>query len=224
MTTKQILLGVAVLPVLFGLWMLIGYLNMRGKSNGLENSIIAQAAFCQQQIDSVYLQISNTAKVDAQFREGMQDVFRAIFEAPSGEVAQTQTQQFLGLLATNATLSGTNWAATALEVQRVIQSGFTTIATCQGVIADKKAAYANLLGLPIGAVPGQSGAWPNAMWADWADVPRTLNAESPTAPRRDLDGDGRRTVFDFPSVVITGLTASAYDTGVLPTPELYPNP
>lgn len=221
---QKALIAIGAVVSLFLLWMGTGYLSMRATSNSLENSIIAQASFCQQQIDSVYLQISNTAKVDAQFREGMQDVFRAIFEAQSGDAAQTQTQQFLGLLATNATLSGTDWAATALEVQRVIQSGFTTIANCQGVIADKKAAYANLLGLPIGATPGQSGAWPAAMWAEWAEVPRTLNAEGPLSPRRDLDGDGRRTVFDYPSVVLSGLTASAYDTGVLPTPELYPTP
>ena len=203
----------AAIAVVVILTLVLGGCGIVGQKNGAtvaENGIVAQYRSCAQVVDRAYNQIAATINLADAFYDQMKEVFVAL---ASGDASG---ENFIVALQSNAVASGTDWAAVQLEAIRVTNAGLTDISVCQQTMADKQAAYASQLGWTIGAVGGGDGSFPQAWFADINNLPRQLVAGAADSPTRDRDGDGILTVFDYPAVVVTGLTRDAYENGELP--------
>lgn len=221
-TQVAILGGLVVLAIIM-LALIGGYLSTNSQSVEAEAGIIAQAQTCQQGIDIGFQQILGVAAVDQQFQENMRNLFETIFSSNDAGVQQDATSGLTMYLVGAQVLAGTDFSQTPLQVQRVIESTYANIGSCMGGIADRKRAYSGILGIPAGALPGQNGEWPNAMYASFLGLPRHLDPNGETAPHRDLDGDGFYTVFDYPSVIsIGGFGADAFENGEVTPVAIYP--
>ena len=210
MATKQILIGAVVVALFVMLMGGCSLINQVGQATEMENGLRAQYQACAQVVDTSYNQIAATINLSQNFYDQMKEVFVAL---SSGE---TDGANFLAVMQSNAVASGTDWAAVSLEAIRVTNAALEVISVCQQTIADKQRAFADLLGMTIGAGPGQARTFPNGWFAEINGLPHTLLPGGADSPKHDRDGDGVLTVFDYPAVVVTGLTRDAYEDGELP--------
>lgn len=216
---------VALVLLVAGMWYVGTYFSVRNGAVDAEAGIIEQAQFCEQQIDTGFQQMIAVAQVDQQFHENMRALFDAIFTAETQASRDEASNGLLALFTGAGVMNNTNFAVTALEIDRVIQATYQNIALCQGRLAERQSSYSQLIGRPQGALDGQAGKWPNTMIAESLRLPTEFRQGAPNAPTRDLDGDGSLTVFDYPAVLsIGGFGAQAYDTGVVTPPALFPTP
>ncbi len=212
MNTKPSTIIAGVLLVTFLVALLGGcsLISQIGQATEMENGLRAQYQACATTVDTAYNQIAATINLSNNFYDQMKEIFVAL---ASGE---TNGANFLAVMQSNAVASGTDWAAVSLEAIRVTNAGLENISVCQKTIGDKQAILSNLLGRVIGAAPGQAGTFPNAWFASINGLPHHLQPGAADSPKKDRDGDGYLTVFDYPAVVVTGLTRDAYEDGELP--------
>lgn len=219
MNIKYTLSAVAGFVALVVLWLIIGYTSVLNGSQQFEAQIPAQLGVCHTRIDSGYQSIVGQHQVAqeqaTQIHQYLQDMFDASLE-PDGDAVGAQSN-LIATMAKFNVLGTTDLNELQRNVQNTIAATFADWANCIARLNDIKVSYYYLLGATPGAIPGQSGSFPNSMYANWIGLPRQLSQGSPLAPRKDLDGDGKLTVFDYPSVIVSGLTADSVENGVLPT-------
>lgn len=222
---KLVVLGLVLVVLLGGCALGSVYMDVRNSSSGMENSIIAQVGVCATKIDSVYNTIATNYKVAQEGSAQIKSYLEIIFNPEtSGEVQSTSATALVGAIAQFSVLGNTDLNELNLSVMNTVETGYAEWASCLGQLNRLQSNYATLLGRPIGAVRGQEGSFPNAWFADSLNLPHDLQVGAPRSPKHDLDGDGRLTVFDYPSVVVSSLTAGTFDTGELPVNPILATP
>jgi hypothetical protein len=198
-------------------------LNINNQSVNFESNIQTQVGVCATKIDSGY----NTIVTNFNIAEAGGDQIRGYLDQmfgqsldPNGDPQGAQTNLVASIMQYSV-LGQTDLNELYRSVQDTVETVYSEWASCLEHIQFYKNEYAKLLGRPSGAVSGSGGAWPNYQISQRLNLPRQLQPEAATSPKRDLDGDGKLTVFDYPSVIVSALTEGTMENGTLPPLPLF---
>lgn len=181
--------GALALAVLL-FFMAIGwYDDAVGKQEGVK----AQYRDNQNEYDAFWKKVQETAQVPTQYKEDFKDLLAAETTAKYGENGSQATVQWLK--DRNINFSDQLYG----RVMTIIESGRNDFKRGQTLLLDKQRAFST----------STKTFWGKLLGSAW-DIPSVV--EGALAPPRDLDGDGKLTVLDYP-IVLSGKTNTAFATG-----------
>jgi hypothetical protein len=143
--------------------------------------------------DAFWKTVQENAQVPAQYKEDMKDLLATETTAKYGENGSQATVQWFR--DRNIQLSDQLY----VKLMNIIESGRNDFKRGQTLLLDKQRAFSVYTKTFWGKLLGD--AW---------GVPAVV--EGPLAPPRDLDGDGKLTVLDYP-IVLSAKTNKAFATG-----------
>ena len=179
---------------IFGILLFIGGCAGVSTYNGLtgqEKGVTATWRDSQVQYDTFWKKVKEVAQVPETYKDAFKDVIVASTE---GRYAD-KDPAFLMITEANPTLDPTMY----IEVQRVIEAGRSDFAQTQRTLVDRQRAFDTSL-----------TTFPNNMLAGMFGFPHEVLGE--LRPAKDLDGDGKYTVLDYPTVT-SGKTQEVFSTG-----------
>lgn len=159
----------------------------------LEESVKAQWTDNQNRYDAFWKTVKETAQVPEKYKDDFKDLLVAETKAKYGEGGSQAPVQWFQDRKIDFD------ASQYRRIQDVIESGRNDFKRSQTDLRDKQRKYAV-------HVRGFFGR----MWASWYSMPKEVGGE--LAPKKDLDGDGRLTVLDYP-IVTSGRTKAAFENG-----------
>lgn len=190
--TKILLVGGVGLLILA----LVAFFSMTGwydDATKLENATKAQWMSNQNTYDSFWKTVKEVAQVPEQYKEDFKQLLVADNAAKFGPEGSKATMQWFKERQINFD------ASLYHKIQDVIESGRQDFKRSQDTLLDKQRKVADLTQSYWGGV-----------FAKHYDFPRTLTGA--VAPPKDLDGDGKLTVLDYP-IVTSARTQAAFQTG-----------
>lgn len=198
--SSQILaiLGAAVI-VTFSVTSL-SYCGFHDSSISMENSATAKYRNNQNNYDSFWKGIQEVAQVPDHLKDAFKELLVADNTSTFGAKGSTATMQWFQNRGVH--LSETTY----LRLMNMIEAGRADFKRGQMELLDIQRKYHDHLESISGSMWGSS-------------FPRTLRGEF--APPRDLDGDGRLTVFDYP-IVTSAKTTEVFRTGQDDAIQVFP--
>lgn len=186
--------GILVALALFGAFALVGGCAGVSTYNGLtgqEKGVTATWRDSAVQYDTFWKKVKEVAQVPESYKDAFKDVIVASTEGRYKD----KDPAFLMITEANPTLDPSMY----IQVQRVIEAGRTDFAQTQRTLVDRQRAFDTAL-----------STFPNNMLAGMLGFPHEVNGEF--RPAKDLDGDGKYTVLDYPTVT-SGKTQEVFSTG-----------
>lgn len=186
---KNILIAAGI----FALFGLVGSCSAVGTYNSLtsqEKGVTATWRNSQVWYDTFWKKVSETAQVTDKYKSDFKEIFIGGIEGryPPGKAVTF-------LMESNPALD----ASVYVQVQRVIESGRNDFAQTQQTLVDRQRAYDTSL-----------HTFPNVILAGVFGFPSEINGQD--RPATDVDGDGRYTVLDYPTVT-SAKTQEVFKTG-----------
>jgi hypothetical protein len=207
-TIKYGVIGLVVLAVLLGLWGVSAYVGTNNQAAVYEAEIPAQMALCATKIDAGYQTIQLQYQISQDQAGTIKDYLRLMFQSatdPNGqETFATSQTNLVGAIMQYSVLGNTDLNELALNVQDTVSTIFSEYVSCIQRAGALKAEYQKML-----------HQFPSNVFIDQLNLPYTLS-DGANMPRTDIDGDGRITVLDYKTVIVSSLTAGSFDTGQLP--------
>lgn len=159
----------------------------------LENGIEAQVKSNRAEYDKMWKVIAETAQVPAQYKGDFKELLTAETSAKFGSggskaLAQWFNERDLRLPPEMYT-----------KVQTTIEANRASFKRGQDDLADKQRRYADHLGKASGR-----------LWSGVTGHPHEVKGDH--APPRDIDGDGRLTVFDY-EIITSAKTEAVFESG-----------
>lgn len=191
--TKKILI---IAGAAFLLLLLVGFVSMTSwydTAVKTENTTIAQWKDNQNTYDAFWKTVKETAQVPDKYKDDFKQLLVADTTAKFGPEGSKATMQWFQDRQINFD------AGLYRKVQDVIESGRQDFKRSQTTLLDKQRKVADMT----------QSYWGGVM-AKHYDFPRELHGEA--APPKDLDGDNRLTVLDYP-IVTSAHTQKAFQTG-----------
>lgn len=173
--------------------MILSVMSWYNTGVGLQQATIAQYRNNQNKYDAFWKSVREVAQVPRQYKEDFKDLVVSETEAKFGEGGSSAMFQWFQ--DRNLNLN----AQVYTKVQTVIEAGR----------ADFKRGQADLLDRQRRAATHYSTAW-GRFARMIADPYKEVKGE--LKPPKDLDGDGRFTIFDY-DIVTSGRTKQAFQTG-----------
>jgi hypothetical protein len=163
------------------------------QANRLENATTAQVKSNMAEYDTMWKTVAEVAQVPVKYKEDFKDILLAETNAKFGEDGSNATVQWFSErdLKLPPELYG--------KVQTVIEANRASFKRGQNDLADKQRRYADHLG----SVGGR-------FWSGITGHPRVVAGEH--APPKDLDGDGKLTVLDYP-IITSAKTEAVFESG-----------
>jgi hypothetical protein len=158
-----------------------------------ENTTIAQWKDNQNTYDAFWKTVKETAQVPDKYKEDFKQLLVADTSARYGADGSKATMQWLQEHQINFDSSMYR------KIQDVIESGRQDFKRSQTLLLDKQRKVADMTQSYWGGV-----------FAKHYSFPRELHGEM--APPKDVDGDGKLTVLDYP-IVTSARTAAAFQSG-----------
>lgn len=159
----------------------------------LEESVKAQFDDNKNQYDSFWKKVKEVAQVPDKYKDDFKDLLVAEKKAQFGEGGSKA--QFQWFKDRDINFDNSQYR----KIQDVIESGRNDFKRSQTELRDKQRIYS----VHVKSFWGR-------MWAGFYDMPSVLHGE--LAPQSDLDGDGRRTVLDYP-IVTSAKTKAIFAEG-----------
>lgn len=163
------------------------YNNLTGQEKGVTATWRDSAV----QYDTFWKKVQEVAQVPDAYKDAFKDVILASAEARYGD----KDPAFLMITEANPALDPTMY----VQVQRVIETGRNEFAQTQRTLVDRQRAFDTAL-----------SSFPDNVVAGFLGFPHEVNGEF--RPTKDLDGDGKYTVLDYPTVT-SGKTQEVFSTG-----------
>jgi hypothetical protein len=159
----------------------ISALGFYANANRLENSVKAQVEANRATYDKMWKSVAESAQVPKQYSRDFHALLEAETDGKFGEDGSTAMAQWFHErdLKPPANLYA--------NTQVTIAAGREEVLRGLHMLSDRQRKYSTLL-------QGVGGK----LWADVLGFPREVQGEY--APTRDLDGDGRITVLDYPTI------------------------
>jgi hypothetical protein len=162
-------------------------------ANSLENATRAQWMSNQNTYDSFWKTVKEVAQVPDKYKEDFKGLLVAETQAKFGPGGSKATFQWFQDRQINFD------AGQYRKIQDVIESGRADFKRSQDELLDKQRKVRDVTSSYFGG-----------MFAKHYNFPRTLAGAA--APPKDLDGDGKLTVLDYP-IVTSAQTQAAFQTG-----------
>jgi len=195
--------------VLLGLIAVNGWIGVQNASADYEAEIPAQMSICATKVDAGYQTIQLQYQINQSQGDTIKGYLAMMFQSavdPNGQETFAQSQNnLITAVMQYSVLGNTDLNALALNVQDTVATVFSEFSSCLGRANALKAEYKKAL-----------TRWPNSIFADQLNLPNKFNGEGANMPKRDIDGDGYLTVFDYQTTIVSSLTAGTFDTGQLP--------
>lgn len=156
-----------------------------------EKGVTATWRDSQVQYDTFWKKVKEVAQVPETYKDALKDIMLSTTEARYKD----KDPAFLMITEANPTLDPSMY----VQVQRVIEAGRNDFAQTQRTLVDRQRAFDTAL-----------STFPNNMLAGFLGFPHEVNGEY--RPVKDLDGDGKYTVLDYP-IVSSGKTQEVFATG-----------
>lgn len=193
MNTPRISYIVGAGIILLVITLFAGYISFFNTVVSLENATTAQYRNNQNTYDAFWKSVQETAQVPAQYKEDFKSILVAETSAKFGPGGSQATMQWFQ--ERNLQLPEGMY----LKLMNVIEAGRADFKRGQSELLDKQRRLHTHL----------ETFW-GSMFANRSSQPKTLSGE--LAPPKDLDGDGRLTVFDYP-IVTSAKTTEAFRSG-----------
>lgn len=191
--TQKILLAAGVSLALVGIVVFFSMTGWYSDAVKLENTTKAQYRSNQNSYDAFWKTVKETAQVPDKYKEDFKQLLVAETSAKFGPEGSKAAFQWFQDRQINFD------ASQYRKIQDVIESGRQDFKRSQDELLDKQRKVQDMT----------QGYW-GSMLASHYDFPRTLSGE--LAPPRDLDGDSKLTVLDYP-IVTSAKTQEAFRTG-----------
>ena len=191
--SRNLLIGLGVAAALL-IGLIIGVVSFYSEGVGLQEGVVAQYRDNQNKYDSFWKSVTEVAQVPAQYKEDFKSIVLAETGAKFGPDGSQATMQWFK--ERNLVLPVEVYA----KVQTVIEVGREDFKRGQQTLLDKQRR----------AKTQYKGAWgrfARTFGGDWLE-----DIEGEAKPPKDLDGDGRYTVFDY-DIVTSARTKAAFQTG-----------
>ena len=169
--------------VVISVTLLLGALSWNNTAVGLENTTVAQVQQNMNLYDGFWKKVKEVAQVTQEYKGDSKDLYIGLMEAryPKGENPLMKRIQ-----ESNPTLDSSIYK----KVQDVIETGRNEFMQGQKDLADKQRRFKD----HIRKLPG-------SLFANWFGFPSEQTGEM--IPSKDIDGDGKLTVLDYPIVTST---------------------
>jgi len=190
---NKVLLALGIGAAIIGLTV---FLSMTGWYDGAvaaENGVKAQWKSNQNTYDAFWKKVQEVAQVPSQYKDDFKELLVAETQAKFGAEGSKATFQWFKDRNINFD------ASLYRKVQDVIESGRDDFKRSQDMLTDRQRVYTN-------KVEG----WWGGILASHYGFPREVKGD--VAPPKDLDGDGKLTVLDYP-IVTSARTKKAFQTG-----------
>lgn len=188
---KGILAGIVAI---FFMILLVGGCTASSTYNSLigqEKGVSASWSNSQIVYDNFWKKVQEVAQVP----ESYKDAFKDVLLAPTEARYAGKDPAFLMITEANPQLDPSMY----VKVQQVIEAGRNEFAQSQTTLRDRQRAYETNL-----------STFPNNLLAGVFGFPHEVNGE--LRPAKDLDGDGKYTVLDYP-IVTSDRTQQVFTTG-----------
>ena len=159
-----------------------------------EQGVLAQYRDNQNQYDSFWKKVKETAQVPDKYKNDFKDIL--VSETTSKYGPEGSKATFQWFQDRNIVLSEQMY----MKVQNIIESGRNDFKRGQSELVDKQ----RVLSTNLKQFPGR-------MVASFFDLPNDVKGAY--APKQDLDGDGKLTVLDYP-IVTSGKTQEVFGSGL----------
>lgn len=178
---------------IFLLFLFFSMTSWYNSAVSLEESVKAQFDENKNQYDSLFKKVKEVTQIPEKYKEDFKDVLVSETKAKFGEEGSQAAFQWLKDRDINFD------ASQYQKIQNVIESSREDFKRSQTELRDKQRKYSTHIKTFFGR-----------MGASLFDMPNELHGE--LAPQKDLDGDGRLTVLDYP-IVIGDNTRVKFNTG-----------
>ena len=185
-----ILGGVALI---LGIVCFLSAISWHDEAVNKEEGVKAQVRDNQNEYDSFWKKVQESAQVPSQYKEDFKEVLAAETSAKYGKDGSQATVQWFK--DRNISFPDTMY----IKLMTMIESGRNDFKRGQTLLVDKQATYSKTL----------KSFWGSQLAGYW-NLPSTV--QGALAPPRDLDGDGRLTVLDYP-IVTSKQTNEAFASG-----------
>lgn len=190
-TIRNLIIAGGVLLVL-GFAILVGTIGWHNDVVDAEEGVKAQWLDNQNQYDSFWKKVKEVAQVPDKYKEDFKDLL--VSETRSKFGKEGSKAQFQWFKDRDINFSDKMY----VKVQNVIESGRNDFKRGQTELLDKQ----RILRATIKKFPGSLMSW-------MFSVPEEVRGKH--APKEDLDGDGRKTVLDYP-IVTSSKTQTVFDS------------
>lgn len=179
----KILLGAGAAVLILFMVVLFGGISWRDTGVSLEETTIAQVKYNKSLYDKFWKSVSEVAQVPAQYKKDFGEVYQGIMESryPKG-----QNPLFKWIKEDNPKFDSSLYA----KIQEVIVAGRNEFNRGQQDLSDKQRALKQHV--------RKSTGW---FYGKFFDIPSVQTGSM--APAKDIDGDGKITVLDYPIVTST---------------------
>lgn len=191
MNKPLLIAGASILTL--GLILFFSMTSWYDKAISLENTTKAQFLSNKNTYDNFWKTVKETAQVPDKYKEDFKQLLVAETTAKFGPDGSKATFQWFQDRQINFD------ASQYRKIQDVIESGRQDFKRSQNELLDKQRKVADLT----------QSFW-GRMGASFFDFPREMKGAA--APPRDLDGDNRLTVLDYP-IVTSAKTDAAFQSG-----------
>lgn len=194
MTTQtKIILAAAAAVILTGLIVFFGMVGWYDDAVKLENTTAAQWQSNQNTYDAFWKTVREVAQVPEQYKEDFKQLLVQETQAKYGPEGSKATMQWFQDRHINLD------ASMYRKIQDVIESGRADFKRSQDTLLDKQRKTHDMM----------EGYW-GGVFARHYDFPRVQKGNY--APPKDVDGDGKLTVLDYP-IVTSARTKQAFEKG-----------
>lgn len=190
---NKILMGLGISGAILGMAILLCITNWFDGAVAAENGVKAQWKSNQNTYDAFWKKVQEVAQVPSQYKDDFKELLVAETQAKYGSEGSKATLQWLKDRNINFD------ASMYRKIQDVIESGRDDFKRSQDMLTDRQRVYANRI----------EGMWGRIL-ASSEGFPREVKGDA--APPKDLDGDGKLTVLDYP-IVTSARTKKAFQTG-----------
>lgn len=192
MKNKGLIIGLAGAGVLL-LFIIGSYISFYNTAVKLENATRAQYQQNQNNYDAFWKKISEMAQVPDKYKDDFKEVLVGNMEARYGKGGSKAQWQWIQEHAVNLDPKVYEKLMTAIE------AGRNDFEQNQKMLLDKQRRYHDHV-----------ESFGGSIWAGFSGHPKEVMGE--LAPTKDLDGDGKLTVLDYP-IVTSGKTKQAFAEG-----------
>lgn len=168
------LLGVGLLATI----MLLEVVSTANQLAASEEGILAVRRDGELRYDAFWKKVSEQAQVQSKYKEDFKDVFLGSIEGRYGD-----DRAVAWIAESNPTLDSSVY----VNLQKTLAAGREEFTVTQETLVDRQRSYRTTL-----------RKFPDGMIAGFLGYPKEVTGND--RPQKDLDGDGRFTVLDFPFV------------------------
>jgi len=188
-----------VIAILAGVGLILGIvlgisaMSWHDEAIGKEEGVKAQFRDNQNEYDSFWKKVQETAQVPAQFKEDFKELLAAETTAKYGKDGSQATMQWFK--DRSIAFPDTMY----VKLMSIIEAGRNDFKRGQTLLLDKQKVFS----------VSTKTLWGKTLGGYW-EIPSTV--QGALAPPKDLDGDGKLTVLDYP-IVTSKRTNEAFASG-----------